>query len=433
MRRTGHHALRNSGVAGFLMLLLFSSPPSERVHGQEPPPNVRIAQEREEVLKWQRREIQARNAPEAFLQAAGVSSDPAQLTAFLTPRAAAQANERRIQDLIAQLGSEDFQTRADAQRELVLIGVPALDAVRAATRSEDAEVAARARQCSAEINEQQAVVVAALCALLKKEPKAVLPFLKSRNPHVKDILVQELGELKADANWAVPALLEALDDENKPIHYHTRRTLAVALAPKDFPLVVAAAKSERVAMRAGALSLFNYFPDQGSVCVPLLLEALHDKDPLVRRAAAITLGTFPSKKVVDALVEALADDTDSYAPKLEWSVAQSAAWGLFGCEKEAGPAIPALVRTLKNEKARKETRLHVAGVLGRIGGRNKALAPEVTAGLAETLQSAKDAQLRAASLFGLALIGPTAKGAAPQILTVLREMPPGTSDPQCFP
>lgn len=57
----------------------------------------------------------------------------------------AQGREGRIDELIRQLGAEDPVAREEASLELIRIGPPALDAVRAATRLADPEVQARAK------------------------------------------------------------------------------------------------------------------------------------------------------------------------------------------------------------------------------------------------------------------------------------------------
>lgn len=62
-------------------------------------------------------------------------SAPAELTDEL---------KARIGKLVGELGSDDFQKRENASAELVRIGRPALDALRQAAKSPDAEVAQRA-------------------------------------------------------------------------------------------------------------------------------------------------------------------------------------------------------------------------------------------------------------------------------------------------
>src|SRR5262245_44450469 len=57
-----------------------------------------------------------------------------------------QADDKRIDQLVEQLGSEDFQTRDAADRERRKIGRPAVPALETALESSDAERADRARK-----------------------------------------------------------------------------------------------------------------------------------------------------------------------------------------------------------------------------------------------------------------------------------------------
>lgn len=52
--------------------------------------------------------------------------------------------QKRIADLVAGLGNPDFAKREQAQQELLTIGLPALEAVKEATRHKDAEIKGRA-------------------------------------------------------------------------------------------------------------------------------------------------------------------------------------------------------------------------------------------------------------------------------------------------
>src|SRR5258707_521154 len=57
---------------------------------------------------------------------------------------APKADAERVAKLVKQLGSDDFEEREKASKELEAIGGPALDALRAAAKSEEAEVKTRA-------------------------------------------------------------------------------------------------------------------------------------------------------------------------------------------------------------------------------------------------------------------------------------------------
>jgi hypothetical protein len=63
----------------------------------------------------------------------------------------AQTRDARIAELIQKLSDEKFDTREAAQRELVAIGAPALRALEEASRSPDADLAARATEAISQI------------------------------------------------------------------------------------------------------------------------------------------------------------------------------------------------------------------------------------------------------------------------------------------
>src|SRR5262245_44389584 len=54
---------------------------------------------------------------------------------------------KRIDDLIARLGHKQFAERERAQKELSEMGDPALEPLRKAAASTDAEIASRAKEC----------------------------------------------------------------------------------------------------------------------------------------------------------------------------------------------------------------------------------------------------------------------------------------------
>lgn len=74
------------------------------------------------------------------------------VVAPMTPARADGPDDGRIVQLIEQLGDDRFATREAAQKELVQIGLPAVDALQAARTSPDPEVAYRAGRCLAEID-----------------------------------------------------------------------------------------------------------------------------------------------------------------------------------------------------------------------------------------------------------------------------------------
>jgi len=78
------------------------------------------------------------------------------MTAALAALAYAQ-DEANIDELIKKLGSEEFATREQAQAELVKIGAPALEKLKASMQSPDPEISLRSRQIVEQIRHNRVV------------------------------------------------------------------------------------------------------------------------------------------------------------------------------------------------------------------------------------------------------------------------------------
>src|SRR6266849_3271622 len=72
----------------------------------------------------------------------------------LPTNAAPAPDAAKIDKLIAQLGSAKFDEREQATKDLDAIGAPALEALRKATKSEDAEVRMRATELAKAIEKR---------------------------------------------------------------------------------------------------------------------------------------------------------------------------------------------------------------------------------------------------------------------------------------
>lgn len=222
------------------------------------------------------------NRDEQLLRQAGIAVDGDSLLAFLRRRPErVAATPERIQQLVHQLGSENFQERERASKELVACGRPALQPLHEILRSRDAEVVSRARACIAEIEKQTGPYLhgAAMRLLLRVRPAE-----------------------------AIPELIEALDHPEALVRKEAYCTLRDAVGPKELPALLKAAKDKRPYVRAGAIGLSFKYKDQPKVWVPILLEALRDDSAVVRREAAGILFHFRFEEgVIPALIEALKD------------------------------------------------------------------------------------------------------------------------------
>ncbi len=149
------------------------------------------------------------------------------------------------------------------------------------------------------------------------------------SPSVRWSAAVALGKIGPDAKAAVPALIEALKDENSEM----RRRVAVALgnigpdAKAAVPALIEALKDENKNVRdSAAVALGTLGPD-AKAAVPVLIEALKDEGMVVRREAAGALGEIgpDAKAVVPALIAALKDE--------DWRVRGQAAEALGRIQK----------------------------------------------------------------------------------------------------
>src|SRR4051812_43810384 len=95
----------------------------------------------------------AADAEEEQLRRSGLPTDTASLRAILKGEAST-LRQRRIEELIRQLGSTKFTERQSAAAALVAIDRPALPALEEAAKDRDAEVARRARESRKKIRDQ---------------------------------------------------------------------------------------------------------------------------------------------------------------------------------------------------------------------------------------------------------------------------------------
>jgi HEAT repeat protein len=131
--------------------------------------------------------------------------------------------------------------------------------------------------------------------------------------------------------------------------------------------------------------------------LPVLLEALQDKDEAARAAAANVIGQFGAnaKSAVGALSKALADK--------DLTVQAEAAMALGEIGPGAKAAVPALLATLKSDEAPKLLEPFVVGTLGKIG---EPAVPQLKEALA-----AKEYRLKRGAAEALALMGKEAADA----------------------
>ena len=118
-----------------------------------------------------------------------------------------------------------------------------------------------------------------------------------------------LNNIGPDAKEAVPALIEALKDEDKTARQNAAEALGnMGPDAKDaVPTLIETLKDKYGAVRRAAADALGSIGPDAEEAVPALIEALKNKDGTVHRAAASALGSI-GPDAVPELIEALKND-----------------------------------------------------------------------------------------------------------------------------
>jgi HEAT repeat protein len=254
--------------------------------------------------------------------------------------------------------------------------------------------------------------------------------LQDRKTADRARVAHELARLGPKAKVAIPALIDALDDDPD-----VTREAALALteigADAVQPLAAAlAGASEKRA--AGAAKVLGQIGAGAGPAVPGLIKSLGSKSAGVRTAALDALGSIGDPTCIKALTERLRIDPDLKARRAAASGLQ-----LFGPKAE--PAIPQLVDSLKEYNARpkrpaaagrragglEEQLLQEAwdqfdtAVIGALGAVGKAAVPAVV-----PLLQSPEKGLRDNAMSVLCDIGAEAREAVPAVILCLKDKDP---------
>jgi HEAT repeat protein len=251
------------------------------------------------------RSADAEDSDEQALRSANLSSDGPVLLDYLRKQTALAARPDQIQELVRNLGADDYFTREKASASLVALGRVALSLLEDAAKDTDAEVKHRAAECVRLIKQDTvAALPSAVIRLVgKKKPDGAAEVLLAYLPHVDNETIAE------EARNALAAV--ALR--------HGRLEPAVKAALADANPVRRAAAAEAVA-RAGSA-------DERSAVVALL----KDPEPSVRLRVALTLAPLKEKQAIGVLIDLLAQ----LKPEQLWSAEEL----LFRLAGEQAPAV----------------------------------------------------------------------------------------------
>jgi HEAT repeat protein len=221
------------------------------------------------------------DADESALKAAGIPTDGPGLAAYFKKRTITIANVERLKELIRQLGDDDFKTREEASRKLVMFGPRARPFLQTALKDTDPEIARRAQDCLERIARGTSVTAlsAAVRVLARRRPPNVAAVLLNYLPSAEDERVAEnihqvLPDLAVRDGKAEPKLVEALTDPSAV----KRAAAGAALASLRLPVVL-----------------------------PSVRKLLHDPDARVRLRVGLALAAHGEKDAVPALIRLIDD------------------------------------------------------------------------------------------------------------------------------
>jgi hypothetical protein len=191
-------------------------------------------------------EIDALASKEQVLKAAKITTDGPALLEFLRKQTVDDARRSKAGPLIRELGNADFETREKAEKELLALGAAAVPALSEALKDADPEIASRSKDLLKRIGTatDSAVVLAALRLIAGQKPEraaeTLLAYLASApNEEVRHEVVATLAAVAMREGKRDKTLVQALSDKN-PI----RRAAAAAALGEQ-----ATAGKERAAVR----------------------------------------------------------------------------------------------------------------------------------------------------------------------------------------
>jgi len=201
--------------------------------------------------------------------------------------------------------------------------------------------------------------------LTKKEEnklEELVKKLKNKKVALRCWAAWALGKMGEKAGKVIPALIEALKDENTDV----RSTVVLAfgnMGEKAIPALIEASKDKDANVRSKVVRALERMDDKAGKGMPVLIEALNDKNWVVRMKAAQALGAMGeiAKKAVSVLIEALNDENASARSAAAWAL------GMKG-EKAKKSAIHALKLQISKEKD-KDTKFQHALSLIRVEGK----------------------------------------------------------------
>ena len=370
-----------------------------------------------------------------------------------------QAAARALPALALAAGDEASPVRRAALRTLEKLGPAARDALPALRRAlKDKDEFARwhAVRALGAIGPDAAEAIPDMIPLLK-DHKADVRLAGSKPLFdlgskwcIARVTAHALGEIRAGPEKVIPALVEALRDDDHRVRQTAAESLARYLpeAKSALPRLTAMLLQENKAVvRAAAAMALAAFAEQAEEAGPALVEALGDREPWVAWEAAKALGRLGAagRKALPRLKEVLSGDSPELRRSAAWALgelgphaadavealtqavrvgagerkggaARAAAMQALGRVEaplqQAGPALAAALTTDADPDARRWGAI----ALGQYGPAAQAFVGDLVCGMSD-----KDDLVRGAAVEAVGRIGPGAARAVPSLMSVLAD------------
>jgi HEAT repeat protein len=274
---------------------------------------------------------------------------------------------------------------------------------------------------------------------------ALGPDGKAAIPDVAKLLDDHLvSQMAAHALYrigsnSVPTLKDALTNRNQWARSHAAGVLGVLHDPSSVSNLLVALKDSDVHTRIMAAQALRRFPEQADVIVPALIICLDDPDDVFRGNVARVLTRFGAgakpaipklQKMVESADYNLSTTTAKALMQIDFegtlaaftnnltsadvNVRRTSAWALILFKSEGRPAVPSLVKCLKDQDTK--VRENAAVALREIGEEPDLVVPALMENL-----NGPDLELRSTTAIALSNFGDRAKPAVPVILKLIEE------------
>lgn len=231
------------------------------------------------------------SADERALKDAGISTETPALLDFMRKRTLDDGGYKRVQQLVTQLGDQSFRLREKASAELISLGSIAIPFLHQSLRSSDLEVIRRSEECLRVLAERDQRGLPGMVARVLAARKA---------PGAAEVLLGYLpfAEGESVAQEVQTALLAAGSDKGQPL-----------------PVVLEALNDKFPVRRSAAAEVIwrtNQKEHQ-----PRVRKLLEDPEPTVRLRVALMLAHSKEKEAIPVLIALLTQVTPARAWEAE--------------------------------------------------------------------------------------------------------------------